>query len=154
MRIRKLGILLPLLLTVLIVPACETSEAVYKDTGNAWTVGYGEQQVVPEDLFLADYYIAGYNVGLTIDGMLDPPYVKALWLDDNTGRGGVAIAVVDSIGLSGPDIRKIRARLAAFAKETGARAIHVISTHTHAASIRLDCGGRSARADVPPRICS
>lgn len=129
MRIKMLCIIL---LAALVVPGCYTSEEKYKDTGEAWSMGYGEQELVPEDLLTEKYYIAGYNTGATIEGILDSPYVKALWLDDNTGRGGIAIAVIDCIGLSGSDIRKIRDRLSSFSKETGARQIHVISTHTHA----------------------
>lgn len=129
MRIKMLGIIL---LAVLVVPGCYTSEEKYKDTGEAWSIGYGEQELAPEDLLTEKYYIAGYNTGAAIEGVLDSPYVKALWLDDNTGRGGIAIAVIDCIGLSGSDIRKIRDRLSTFTRETGARNIHVISTHTHA----------------------
>jgi len=128
-RIKMLCIIL---LAVLVVPGCYTSEEKYKDTGEAWNIGYGEQELVPEDLLTNEYYIAGYNTGATIEGILDSPYVKALWLDDNTGRGGIAIAVIDCIGLSSSDIRKIRDRLSTFSEETGARNIHVISTHTHA----------------------
>ncbi|MBD2864066.1 hypothetical protein [Paenibacillus oceani] len=128
-RIKMLCIIL---LAVLVVPGCYTSEKTYKETGQVWSMGYGEQELVPNDLPKEKYYIAGYNTGTTIEGVLDSPYVKALWLDDNTGRGGIAIAVIDCIGLSGTDIRKIRNRLSTFSKEAGARDIHIISTHTHA----------------------
>lgn len=129
-RVKLWGVLL---LAVLTAAGCYASKATeYLDTGQAWSIGYGEREIVPADLLTNRYYIAGYTTGAAIEGILDSPTVKALWLDDKTGRGGIAIAVVDCIGLSGPDIRSIREKLSAFSEKTGARAIHVISTHTHA----------------------
>jgi len=100
--------------------------------GTVWTAGYGQAELIPPDMDTNTYWIAGYAVDKAITGVLDYQMAKALWLDDNSGRGGIVIAVVDCIGLPRSDVEKIRALLNSFMTETGCRSINVIGTHSHA----------------------
>ena len=110
-------------------------------SGTVWTAGYGQVELIPPDMETNTYWIAGYGVDKAITGVLDYQMAKALWLDDNSGRGGIVIVVVDCIGLLHSDVEKIRGMLAAFTKETGCRLINIISTHTHAGADTLGLWG-------------
>ena len=101
--------------------------------GDNWTVGFAKSVLTPDDWEEKTYYIAGYFSNNPVEGVLDDMYVRAMWIDDNTGRGGVAIVSVDCVGLSRRDIMDIRIRLSAFIAESNAKSINVVSTHTHAA---------------------
>jgi hypothetical protein len=109
--------------------------------GIVWTAGYGQAELIPPDMENSTYWIAGYAVDKAITGVLDYQMAKALWLDDNSGRGGMVIAVVDCIGLPRADVEIIRGLLESFMKETGCRSINVISTHCHAGADTLGLWG-------------
>jgi hypothetical protein len=100
--------------------------------GTKWSAGYGQAALVPPDFENTAYYIAGYAVDKRITGVLDYQQARAVWLDDNSGGGGVVIAVVDCIGLLSRDVAVIRETLREFTEKTGCRSVNVVSTHTHA----------------------
>ena len=52
-----------------------------------------------------------------MSGVIDDQAVRVICLDDSSGRGSVVFAVIDCVGISGTDIRRIRERLADFAKK-------------------------------------
>lgn len=79
------------------------------------------------------YYMAGYESDLFAKGYLDENHARAVYLDDNTGRGGVILVSVETVGMARADINRIRDRLAGFMLQTGIREIHVMSAHNHAA---------------------
>ena len=86
--------------------------------GSRWRLGYARRSLVPDDYNQKDYYIAGYlsyppNI---MSGVIDDQAVRVICLDDSSGRGSVVFAVIDCVGISGTDIRRIRERLADFAK--------------------------------------
>jgi len=97
-----------------------------------FTVGTAKVDLTPSDLFSKKYYMAGYGIWKPIQGILNPVYATALWLDDNSGRGGVLLVSVDCVGIMNNDVDEIRTRLARFSQRTGCRAIHIMSTHCHA----------------------
>ena len=101
-------------------------------TGNIFTVGFGKRVVLPEDIDKKKYYIAGYGENNPARGVIDPQYAHAMWLDDNSGRGGVLFISLDIVGLLNKDVNKIRERLADFCRETGCRSVNVFATHNHA----------------------
>lgn len=103
--------------------------------GARWRFGYARRSLVPDDYDKKDYYIAGYlsyppNV---MSGVLDDQAVRVICLDDSSGRGSVVFAVIDCVGISGTDIRRIRERLADFAKENNIVSINISSIHCHSA---------------------
>jgi len=100
--------------------------------GPGWLAGFAQ---VPIAVDLSDggpYYIAGYRNGYEASGILDPQQVHAICLDDQSGQGGVLLLSVDCIGLTSADVAVIRTRLAPIAHAFGLRAVHVLSSHTHA----------------------
>ena len=103
--------------------------------GARWRLGYARRSLVPDDYNQKDYYIAGYlsyppNV---MSGVIDDQAVRVICLDDSSGRGSVVFAVIDCVGISGADIRRIRARLADFAKENNIVSVNISSIHCHSA---------------------
>jgi len=97
-----------------------------------FTVGIAKEDLTPPDLLTHKYYMAGYGFFKPIQGFLNPVYATALWLDDNSGHGGVLLVSVDCVGMLNNDVEKIRRRLSHFSRITGCRAIHIMSTHCHA----------------------
>lgn len=103
--------------------------------GARWRLGYARRSLVPDDYNQKDYYIAGYlsyppNV---MSGVIDDQAVRVICLDDSSGRGSVVFAVIDCVGISGADIRRIRARLADFAKGNNIVSVNISSIHCHSA---------------------
>nr|MBQ4319425.1 hypothetical protein [Clostridia bacterium] len=129
-----------------VLTGCDGGESIpFYGSGDKWTAGFGCVEIIKDkDALLRNlsaYYVAGYNQNNPAQGILDNPTVRAVWLDDNSGRGGVILCAVDCVGISSADINDMRARLDDFTKDTGCRAIHIMSTHTHAAPDTLGLWG-------------
>ncbi|HIT54434.1 MAG TPA: hypothetical protein IAD07_10910 [Candidatus Fimivicinus intestinavium] len=101
--------------------------------GAKWSLGYSQKILTPDDLGERPYYMGGY---LTIPAKeiyekFDDMKVRTIVLDDNSGRGKIAFAVIESIGLSNADVRQIRALLADYAAQQNIVSINVLTTHVH-----------------------
>jgi len=97
-----------------------------------FTAGFARAEIMHGDITKKKYYIAGYNINNPAKGILDKTYVHALWLDDNSGRGGMVFVSLDAVGLLNSDANAIKASLSGFMKQSGCRAIHIFCTHNHA----------------------
>ena len=122
-------------------------EPVYVDFLNSsdsesFTVGFHKKAVLPDDIDTKKYYIAGYGENNPARGVIDPQYAHALWVDDNSGRGGILLISLDVVGLLNRDVQKIRAMLKEFSEETNCRYIGVMSTHNHAGIDTMGIWGR------------
>ena len=104
---------------------------LYKE-GNIFSVGFGKCVVLPDDIEKKKYYIAGYGENNPARGVIDPQYAHAMWIDDNSGRGGVLLISLDIVGLLNKDVNRIREKLGDFCRETGCRSVNIFSTHNHA----------------------
>lgn len=108
----------------------------FRDTsvrGAKWKFGYARASLTPDDYLLKDYYLGGFlnYPPNTVKSVLDDIAVRAVCLDDGSGRGAAVFAVIDCIGLSGTDVRSIRALLADFAKANNIVSINISSSHCH-----------------------
>ncbi len=97
-----------------------------------FTIGFSKKIMLPNDIDKKKYYIAGYGENNPAKGVIDPQYAHAMWIDDNSGRGGVLFISLDIVGLLNKDVNKIREMLKGFCEKTGCRNISVMSTHNHA----------------------
>ena len=99
-----------------------------------FTFGFGKATIMPSTQIPGEktYYVAGYKINNPATGILDEMKAKALWIDDNSGRGGVVFVSVDCVGLFGVDVNEIKTRLHHFTDITGCRSINICSTHCHA----------------------
>ena len=97
-----------------------------------FTVGFAKADVMPDDLDKKKYYVAGYKAFNPATGVLDPMTVSAVWIDDNSGRGGVVFVSGDNVGFMKHDVSLMKKSLEGFCKATGCRSINIMSTHDHA----------------------
>lgn len=103
--------------------------------GAKWFLGFDRKSIVPDDYRIKDYYIGGYlsyppNV---MTDVLDDQAVRAVCIDDSSGRGAAAFCVIDCVGISNTDVCKIRELLKDFAEENNIVSINVSATHCHSA---------------------
>jgi len=116
-------------------PAPPLPKAVWAPVTKAqshYTVGISKQALVPDDVDSGRYYIAGYYGPKKLTGVHDPQCATAIWIDDNSGKGALVLVSVDCVGFAGHDVNAIRARMSAWAKKVGCRAMHFFGTHDHA----------------------
>ncbi len=99
-----------------------------------FTFGFAKQVIMPEEKIpgKTKFHIAGYRNNNPAVGVLDELYAKAVWIDDNTGRGGVVFVSVDCVGLFTYDVNIIRSMLKSFSVVSGCRSINICATHCHA----------------------
>ncbi|MCL2507620.1 MAG: hypothetical protein FWF05_00445 [Oscillospiraceae bacterium] len=108
--------------------------------GNVWRLGYDKKSVLPDDFGTAkmkyargSYVPWAYVSEVYTDDDGNPEFVgvRTIVLDDGSGRGAASFSVIDCIGLSNADVRKIRAAVADFAAQNKIVSINVSATHTH-----------------------
>lgn len=104
----------------------EKAEAKY------FTAGFGKAVMLPDDIKTKKYYIAGYGENNPAKGVIDPQYAHALWLDDNSGKGGHLFVSLDIVGLLNKDVNALKKALGEFKEITGCQTITIMSTHNHA----------------------
>lgn len=97
-----------------------------------FTAGFARVKALPDDVRKRKYYVAGYSSNNPAKGVLDPPYVHAVWLDDNSGRGAAVFISIDDVGMLREDVNSIKKTLAPFLESKGCRSINILSTHSHA----------------------
>ena len=115
--------------------------------GDGWTVGFAKTVLTPDDVGQKPYYIAGYDSNNPAEGVLDDMFARAVYLDDNTGRGGVIFCAVDCVGLSRHDINEIRAAVTESGKIPALKSVNICATHTHSAIDTQGLWGRSYFSD-------
>ena len=96
-----------------------------------WSLGYAQASIVPADFAEGKYYKGGYDVNLILTEMLDDLKVRVVVLDDGSGRGAVAIAAIDCLGLAQYDVGLIREALADYAAANNIVSINISATHVH-----------------------
>lgn len=122
-------------------------ESFSQTAGDGWTLGFGKAVLTPDDVGEKTYYIAGYNSNNPAEGVLDDMYARAVYLDDNTGRGGVVFCAIDCVGLSRHDINEIRAAVLGHEGLPALKSINICATHTHSAIDTQGLWGKSYVSD-------
>ena len=118
-----------------------TKEAV----SDHFTAGFGKAVMLPDDIKSKTYYIAGYGENNPAKGVIDPQYAHALWLDDNSGKGGHLFISLDIVGLLKKDVDNLKKALNDFTATTNCRSITVMSTHNHAGIDTMGIWGKLPR---------
>lgn len=101
--------------------------------GEHFTCGFGKSILTPDDASSGRYFIAGYDSNNPATGVLDDMFARAVYIDDNTGRGGVVLCAVDAVGISRKDINDIRKLVIESKKIPTLKSISVTATHSHSA---------------------
>lgn len=97
-----------------------------------WSVGYAKNELTPDNIDEVRYFLGGYLrfPAQEATGIIDELWVRAVVLDDNSGRGATAFAWIDAVGLMNEDVKLIREKLSDI---TELVSINVGVTHTHSA---------------------
>lgn len=114
------------------MPAIRSFDWIPNPLGTGFFCGFAKADILPKDFGRKKYYVAGYGENNPATGVLDKPYVHALWLDDNSGRGGIVFVSIDDVGMLSRDVNEIRKRLRNFSVLANCRSINILSTHNHA----------------------
>ena len=110
-----------------------TGDKKFSDkAGDCYTCGFGKAVLTPDDIASGRYFIAGYDSNHPAKGVMDDIYSRAVYIDDNTGRGGVVICAVDAVGISRKDINDIRKLVIESNKIPNLKSINICATHSHA----------------------
>lgn len=104
----------------------------YKE-GSHFTCGFAKSIVTPSDVTSNKYYIAGYDSNNPAKGVLDDMYARAVYIDDNTSRGGVVMCCIDAVGISRKDINDIRKLVIESKAIPCLKSINISATHSHSA---------------------
>ncbi len=138
------------------IPTPKTENGVFDYVPEAkseyFTAGFGKAVMLPNDIGKRTYYIAGYGENNPAKGVIDPQYAHALWLDDNSGHGGMLFVSLDVVGLLNKDVKLIRDMLSDFVKLTGCRSISVFSTHNHAGIDTMGIWGKLPFSGKSPKF--
>lgn len=124
-----------------------TGDETFSYDGENWTVGFAKEVLTPDDITEEKYYIAGYNTNNPAQSVLDDMYAKAVYLDDNSGRGGVVICAIDCVGISRADINDIRKLVIESDKIPNLKSINICATHTHSAIDTQGLWGKNFLSD-------
>jgi len=101
--------------------------------GGCWSLGFAKINLtggLHEEIVAGSCNVAGYS-HIASTEVMDDMFVRALYLDDSTGRGGILYAVIDCVGISDTDVNKIRALVWDWAKGKGIKSIQIAATHAH-----------------------
>ncbi len=112
----------------------EGSESFIDDAqADNWSVGYARNVLTPDDVNEYRYFLGGYLKfpAQEATGIIDDLCVRAVVLDDNSGRGAVAFAWIDGVGVMNADIKAIREKLSDITGNGMLISIDVGATHTH-----------------------
>ncbi|MBQ8763624.1 MAG: neutral/alkaline non-lysosomal ceramidase N-terminal domain-containing protein [Clostridia bacterium] len=98
-----------------------------------WSAGYARRILTPDDIESKKYFLGGFLKfpAQEATGVVDDLCVRAVVLDDNSGRGSAAFAWVDGVGFMNADIKEIREKLADITGNGKLISIDIGSTHTH-----------------------
>lgn len=100
-----------------------------------WSVGFSRRSLTPTDINETRYFLGGYLKfpAQEVTGVVDDLCVRAVVLDDNSGRGAAAFAWIDAVGFMNADIKAIREKLSDITGDGMLLSIDVGSTHSHSA---------------------
>lgn len=103
-----------------------------------WSLGYGKASVLPSDFAEKEYakgayipYIFGNEMYTDEDGNEEDLMVRAIVMNDGSGRGNVVFIALDAMGFANADVRLVREGLKDLAEEYNIVSINVSCTHIH-----------------------
>ena len=112
-----------------------STEFIDEAQAEYWSAGYARRVLTPDDIDETRYFLGGFLKfpAQEATGVVDDLCVRAVVLDDNSGRGAAAFAWIDGIGFMNADIKVIREKLSDITGNGKLISIDVGSTHNHSA---------------------
>ena len=101
--------------------------------GAKWSLGYANASLIPQPFQAGVYDMGGslHVMPVKATEILDDMKIRVTCIDDGSGRGAVIMAVIDCLGISSTDVRRIREQVADFAEENNIVSINISATHSH-----------------------
>lgn len=100
--------------------------------GAVWSIGYGSASLQTGNELDGKHMVAGsLSLDKSATAVYDDQRVRAIAMNDGSGRGTVVYAVLDAFGLSSGDVQGIRATLKDFAKANNIVGINLSVLHQH-----------------------
>lgn len=120
--------------------------------GAYWSVGYSNASILMGNELDGKHFVGG---SLSVSdkvatSVIDDLKVRTIAMSDNSGRGTVVFAVVDSYGLASSEVRAIRAALADLCAEKNIVSLNVAVLHQHSAVDTFGMNGSIVKALVNP----
>ncbi len=111
------------------------TEFIDEAVSEYWSAGFARRVLTPDDVEETRYFLGGFLKfpAQEATGVVDDLCVRAVVLDDNSGRGAAAFAWIDGVGFMNADIKDIREKLADITGNGKLISIDVGSTHNHSA---------------------
>lgn len=112
-----------------------SDDFIDESSAEYWSAGYARRVLTPDDIDSERYFLGGFLKfpAQEATGVIDDLCVRAVVLDDNSGRGAAAFAWVDGVGFMNADIKEIREKLSDITGNGKLISIDVGSTHNHSA---------------------
>ena len=114
-----------------------------------WSLGYAQNSILEGQKVIGnEHYVSG---GISITAkypteIVDDSKVRAIAMNDGSGRGTVVFAVIDAYGLANNDVKEIRARIDDFAKKNNIVSVNVAVLHQHSAVDTFGMNGNIVQA--------
>lgn len=102
--------------------------------GAKWSLGYANASLQTGDELDGKHYVGGslsFPDSKAATEIFDDQKVRAVAVNDGSGRGTVVFAVLDAFGMSNTDVRGIRRELADFATQNNIVGINISVLHQH-----------------------
>ncbi len=97
-----------------------------------WSIGYGSESLQTGNELDGKHMVAGsLSLDKSATAIYDDQRVRAIAMNDGSGRGTVVYAVLDAFGLSSGDVQGIRGTLADYAKQNNIVGINLGVLHQH-----------------------
>ncbi|MDR2753826.1 MAG: hypothetical protein LBB50_05910 [Oscillospiraceae bacterium] len=139
-------------------------DSKFEDQQGVFSLGYDSRSIMPADFGSKAYRMGGYDFNKTAtesifsaglaEGAEDYLKVRTIVLDDGTGRGAMAFAVLDVIGLANGNVRAIRAKLSDLVDDGTLSSINVAVTHSHSAIDSQGLWGNDLLQLIPNNIAA
>lgn len=100
--------------------------------GAVWNIGYGSASLQTGNELDGKHMVAGsLSLDKSATAIYDDQRVRAIAMNDGSGRGTVVFAVLDAFGLSSGDVQGIRSTLKDFAQANNIIGINLSVLHQH-----------------------
>ncbi len=120
--------------------------------GAYWSVGYSNASILTGDELDGNHYVGG-SIKLSkkvATEVYDDLKVRTIALSDNSGRGTVVFAVVDSYGLASTAVADIRSMLSSYCEENDIVSLNISVLHQHSAVDTFGLNGNILSAVLNP----
>lgn len=120
--------------------------------GAYWSLGYANASILTGNELDGKHFVGG-SLSIsdkTVTAVIDDLMVRVIALSDNSGRGTVVFAVVDSYGISNPEVNAIRAELADFCEANDIVSLNIAVLHQHSAVDTFGLNGSILNAVLNP----